>query len=302
MTTYNGDKFLKLQLDSILAQTVTDFELIVCDDNSFDSTWNILTEYSQKDKRIHIYRNEKNLGYVKNFEKSITLCSGDYIALSDQDDIWKKHHLEILMNNLKEATGVAGNAEIINSRGDVSKDTLSKREKYFNDGNSLDKLYRILFYGNPFQGASSLFKAELFQKALPIPKEVEYQDAWFNSFACCMNGFNFVNEVVNQYRIHESNASGNHKLSFFKQLKIALIRKSWKTDRLIYCNELLNRLPNMKENIKQVVLSAKFYHENRIARKKIVTILFTIRNYKKIYATNSYKQLFVRCIGILLKG
>ena len=74
MTTYNGERFLREQIDSILNQTYTDFELIICDDVSSDSTVDILNEYAQKDSRIHIIQNEKNLGFLKNFEKAIRIC------------------------------------------------------------------------------------------------------------------------------------------------------------------------------------------------------------------------------------
>ena len=88
MATYNGEKFLRYMLDSILSQTYQDIELIICDDNSSDSTCLILKEYEKNNSRIKLYFNESNLGFIKNFEKAISLCSGDYIALSDQDDIW----------------------------------------------------------------------------------------------------------------------------------------------------------------------------------------------------------------------
>lgn len=74
MTTYNGEKYLKEQIDSILNQTVSDFELIVCDDGSTDSTIDILNEYSKKDSRVHIFQNKNNLGVIKNFEKAIRIC------------------------------------------------------------------------------------------------------------------------------------------------------------------------------------------------------------------------------------
>ncbi len=302
MTTYNGEKYLREQIESILNQTIKDFELIICDDCSKDNTWKILEEYSQRDNRINVFRNESNIGFIKNFEKAISLCSGNFIALSDQDDVWEKNHLEVLLTNLKNASGVVGNAKIIDSEGNVKKETIAERERYFVDGNSSDKLFRILFYGNPFQGASSLFKRDLLLKALPIPSEVEYQDAWFNSFACCMNGLNFVDEVVNKYRIHGSNASGNHKTSFLKQVKIACYRNGWKTDRVVYCDELLKRIPNMSDDVKEIVFAAKSYHENRIRGKRLKTVIATIKNYKRIYATNSCKLLIPRCIGILLKG
>ena len=80
MATYNGEKYLRPQIESILDQTFKDFNLIICDDCSKDNTWKILEEYAQKDSRIKIIKNEKNLGYNKNFEKllgfvtSVTLC------------------------------------------------------------------------------------------------------------------------------------------------------------------------------------------------------------------------------------
>ena len=98
MATYNGGKYLREQLDSILTQTITDWELVVCDDCSKDSTVEILTSYQEQDDRIKIFVNEKNLGFKKNFEKAIGLCSGDYIALADQDDIWHENHLLIIID------------------------------------------------------------------------------------------------------------------------------------------------------------------------------------------------------------
>lgn len=98
MATYNGEKYIREQIDSILTQSVQDFEIVVCDDCSSDSTVKILREYEKKDSRIKIFVNEKNLGFLKNFEKAVSLCSGEKIAFSDQDDIWTKDHLDVLQN------------------------------------------------------------------------------------------------------------------------------------------------------------------------------------------------------------
>lgn len=117
MATYNGEKYLREQLDSILAQTIQDFELIVCDDCSTDSTVQILNEYVEKDSRIKVFVNAKNLGFRKNFEKAIGLCKGEYIALSDQDDIWMTEHLELLVDNIQNKDLIAGNSELIDSLG-----------------------------------------------------------------------------------------------------------------------------------------------------------------------------------------
>ena len=88
MATYNGETYIREQINSILNQTISDFELIICDDCSKDSTVEIIKRYKDKDKRITLVENEKNLGFKKNFEKAISYCKGDFIAFCDQDDIW----------------------------------------------------------------------------------------------------------------------------------------------------------------------------------------------------------------------
>src|SRR5574344_2136916 len=93
LPTYNGEKYLREQLDSIFNQTMVPEEIVVVDDRSTDSTIQILEEYKQK-YGLKYYINEQNLGYNKNFEKAITLCQGDYIALCDQDDVWLPEKIE----------------------------------------------------------------------------------------------------------------------------------------------------------------------------------------------------------------
>ena len=77
MATYNGERFIKEQIDSILRQTIQSIEIVICDDCSTDNTWEILQEYAKYDLRFKIYRNDTNLGFCKNFEKAISLCHGD---------------------------------------------------------------------------------------------------------------------------------------------------------------------------------------------------------------------------------
>ena len=102
MCIYNGEKYLKEQLDSIINQTYTNIELIIVDDCSFDKSREIVKEYKKKYDFIKLFENDSNLGLVKNFEKSISLCTGEYIALSDQDDIWEYSKLEKLINIIEK--------------------------------------------------------------------------------------------------------------------------------------------------------------------------------------------------------
>lgn len=101
MTTYNGERYLREQLDSIYNQTLQPDEVIVCDDNSQDGTLAILEEYCQK-KGLQYYKNTPALGVNENFYKAISLCSGDYISLSDQDDIWLPTKIEESYKKLYE--------------------------------------------------------------------------------------------------------------------------------------------------------------------------------------------------------
>ncbi len=92
IATYNGSLYLEEQLNSILMQKQSAHEIVVCDDGSTDATWSILSTYADKNPHIFkIFKNERQLGVIKNFEKAINLCSGDLIFLADQDDIWFDH-------------------------------------------------------------------------------------------------------------------------------------------------------------------------------------------------------------------
>ena len=102
MATYNGEVYLRKQLDSILHQSLPVDEIIICDDQSSDGTVDIIQEYIKQYPHIHLYQNEQNLGYKRNFKKALSLCSKEYIFLCDQDDIWdsdKVKEMVAIMNN-----------------------------------------------------------------------------------------------------------------------------------------------------------------------------------------------------------
>lgn len=101
LTTYNGERFLREQLDSLYKQTKLPDEVVVCDDNSSDDTISILEEYHKK-YGLKFYQNSSSLGVNANFFQAISLCNGDYICICDQDDIWKKNKIETLFNAIEE--------------------------------------------------------------------------------------------------------------------------------------------------------------------------------------------------------
>src|SRR6476661_6415310 len=89
LATYNGELFIEEQIKSILQQTYSPIELIIVDDASTDNTISIIQQFEASHSCIRLFTSERNVGYIKNFEKGMLLASGEYIALSDQDDIWE---------------------------------------------------------------------------------------------------------------------------------------------------------------------------------------------------------------------
>ena len=215
MTTYNGARYLREQLDSILKQTEQDFELVICDDCSSDDTIKILSEYAKKDSRIHFFKNKENLGFTKNFEKVISKCKGKYIALSDQDDICAPNHLSILLNFLNEGDYSlgGGNALLVDS------DNNDLGCKLINNNNLPEKredFEKMILYRNVFQGAALLFDKEILEKALPFPNNMKYHDWWLALIASEIKGVGYIDEPILRYRQHGNNVSGVHEKDSFK--------------------------------------------------------------------------------------
>lgn len=121
MPVYNGEKYVRNALDSILAQTFTDFELIVTDNASTDRTGEIVSQYAEKDGRIRYFRNEKNLGAAKNFNLGYELARGVYLKWCAHDDIISENFLEVLVKTLDEnedASLAFGQVVFIGSNGE----------------------------------------------------------------------------------------------------------------------------------------------------------------------------------------
>ena len=243
LASYNGSKFIREQLDSILAQTYQDFEVVICDDCSTDNTWQILGDYASTDNRIKIFENECNLGFKKNFEKAISLCSGEYIALSDQDDIWTKNHLEVLLTNLGDKSIAGGNAILVDAEGNSIGKKLNEVDDFtfFQE----DKfIYRIIFTSDPIQGGSMIMPKKFIKKCLPIPEKVKYHDAWFAACACFENGISYTFDVINNYRQHGNNitfsAHNKQQQGLIKRIysNYKKIKKGVDTDRFIYVESI----------------------------------------------------------------
>ena len=289
MATYNGEKYIKEQIDSILKQTVQDFEIVVCDDCSSDGTWFILEDYSNHDNRIKVFRNEGNLGFKKNFEKAIMLCQGDYVALSDQDDIWTTNHLEVLLNEMKDGVQIVCGRPLF---VDEQNKELPEKYDYFKMDRapiSNDDTARHVFLGrSTYQGASMLIRKSFFDVALPIPDEALYHDSWFAALACIMDGFVYIDKFIMRYRRLNSSVTYNDLyISAFRRFVRHTIHNNILPDRIIMIREIRERVPNMNSNQQKMLQKFETMHlrKNTILGR-IANLPYNLYHFRSIYAND----------------
>lgn len=289
MATYNGERYLRDQLDSIFLQTIPFVELVIVDDASTDGTWDIISEYAAKDNRIKSYRNEKNVGVTKNFEKALAYCTGDYIALSDQDDLWFPNHLEALAEEIGNNYFIAGDAEIANADGIPQGVKLSYCESC--DAvpkNDLKKAYAILFNKNSWYGSTMMIKKELLDKALPIPEINNLHDVWLSTLACFAGGgMKRSNRIIMYYRRHENSVTGN----IYRDPRIKNMLRRLKPYHMLGYRPLLtaairSRLANSltKKQIRVLNRADRYYRRRKTLLGRIRNLLFDILHFKSIYS------------------
>jgi glycosyltransferase involved in cell wall biosynthesis len=201
MCTFNGGLYLRQQLDSIIQQTYTNLEIVIVDDGSTDDTIAIIVEYLQKDGRIRFYQNEKNLGYNKNFEKAFQLCTAEYIAISDQDDIWGLNKIEAIMN-----ARTSDSVFIYSLSRDFWGDTPERGEenkpiRYY-EGSMPAKLA----FDSPIHGHACMFHSSLLKKAMPFPPDV-YYDWWLSMVASATGKVSCIKQTFTYHRISGQNSS-----------------------------------------------------------------------------------------------
>lgn len=285
LATYNGERFLRRQLDSLLAQSVPFDELVVCDDCSTDSTADILREYAARDLRIKVTVNDRNLGFRSNFEKALRLCSGDLIALCDQDDIWLPGHLEILRDNIGDNLLIAGASMLCDNECEPHGVTLAHAKNFDRRSATPAQVFRfVAFYQNPFQGAAMMMRRDFLRYALPIPKEVKFHDVWFVHLASLMERFTFTTIPVILYRIHGNNASGEHRKTTRLKTPVGhLLKHELGTNRQEVISALCDRSDLFSDASKRLLDEAKTYYSSRSLGRRLSNLLFELKHFNDIY-------------------
>ncbi|WP_439555659.1 glycosyltransferase family 2 protein [Dyadobacter sp.] len=201
LCVYNGERFLREQLNSLINQSYENKEIIAVDDNSTDGSWDILLEYQQQYPFIHLYKNEVNIGYSKNFEKALQFCNGTYIALSDQDDIWHPEKLLQLIREIGNHQLVYHDSNFIDENGATLNKKMSDVINLY-DG---DQPAVFLLF-NCVSGHSCLFRKDLLKHILPFNPNF-FHDHWIAYVAANLGTIHCVRESLVDYRQHFSNST-----------------------------------------------------------------------------------------------
>jgi glycosyltransferase, family 2 len=210
MATYNGETYIREQIDSIINQTYKNWVLLVRDDNSKDNTVSIIEEYEQKDSRIRLLRDKKgNLGFVRNFEELMANSLEDFIMFSDQDDYWIENriekYIEIITNlsseDMKKPLLIHSNSFI------CDKELNIKKEKFISNC-AEDKEFDIVFFNYIVQGSTALINRKLVNLALPFSSKVTLHDRYLHLLAEFLGKRIFLNQSLMKYRQHDNNKIG----------------------------------------------------------------------------------------------
>ncbi|MDF2553891.1 MAG: kfoC 1 [Chryseobacterium sp.] len=204
MASYNGEQYIKNQISSILEQLTQDDELIIVDDCSSDSTVEIIKAFTALS--IKLYHNNINIGYVKTFEKAVSLSKNNIICLADQDDIWIKGRLELLYQTLKKENVlvVASNFQVKNESQNNVKFLKLKHE---DSKDLLGNIKRIFLGRSAYYGCTMMIDRKIFKYILPFPIYTEAHDLWIAMTANLLKSIYHLNDNTLVYRVHQNNSS-----------------------------------------------------------------------------------------------
>lgn len=210
IATHNGEKYIKEQLDSILSQLSFSDEIVISDDGSTDSTLEIIKNFN--DSRVKIFSQTSPKGLLSheyatlNFENALKNAKGDFIFLSDQDDVWVDNKVDVSMNYLKEYDYIVSDAFVTDAELNMISETrFTKEEKiHFNK-------YLAVILSTPYQGSCAAFKRCVLNKAIPFPKGTQSHDRWIGNVAAFYFKYKIIPERLIYYRRHELTTSNSFR-------------------------------------------------------------------------------------------
>jgi rhamnosyltransferase len=230
---YNGEKYIGNQLDSLLAQTYTDWKLFIRDDGSTDQTVSIINKYRARDNRICLLHNsEKNLGSCQNFATLLSISRNQfqYIMFCDQDDFWLPFKIEETLTHMRDVEAHYGKETplLVYTNFQYVDDHLKviESKKKFNSTKVSKLRFANLLAQNPAYGCTMMLNKQLAAIAGVIPLQAENHDYWIALVASALGEIAYLNKRTILYRQHNSNISTNYNSSsFIKRFKRILLQR-----------------------------------------------------------------------------
>ena len=253
MSTYNGEKFIREQLDSILNQSYKNIDLIVRDDGSKDKTVEIIKEYQEKHKNIKLYEGQ-NLGFVKSFFELLKLAEADYYAYADQDDIWIENKIELAVNSLNKLDDQKPNMAFGNS------DYYNENMEFIGYGEK-NKEYSFLssLFACVGQGMTMTVNKKTRDMIIEnMPKSCFFHDWWTYIVCVALGNVAYDNVTTVKYRRRKENATSEGQ-GYFRLLV-------WRIKHLLVGDGM--------KDIKQQMVNFReyYYHQLSDENKKIIKI------------------------------
>lgn len=208
MAVYNGEEFLREQIDSILIQLRDMDELVISYNNSIDNTLGLIQNYAKLDTRIKIYYCNKK-GVLSNFENAISKCTNDLIFLSDQDDIWKRNKISEIVPLFqdKNVLGVCHNKIYVDKNLKFLDKEINKKDKEKLKKNTIKLKFIKILIKNNVQGSCLAFRRDCVKYILPFPLDIPMHDSWIGSILTIKGDLIYINKQLLLYRMHEHNVS-----------------------------------------------------------------------------------------------
>jgi glycosyltransferase involved in cell wall biosynthesis len=280
LATYNGEKYLAEQLDSIIAQNYSNWRLLISDDGSFDKTLAIIEKYTKADERILLVNNIRQGGVVRNFSKALEFVTSNYIMFSDQDDYWLPEKISHLKRILEEKEKLMGALPLlVFSDLIVVDEDLKILMPSFFIGTGWRPTYnfdtRFLLWRSTVYGCTVMFNKSLYDVAVPFDPDVTMHDQWFALIASLKGQVIYSKESHVYYRQHANNVVGAKERTFFARLKGFFTSISKIKNAALLTNRTVIRLYGEKEKI--------FLYKLKFVKKNIKPYFHTAKIYSVFF-------------------
>lgn len=220
LATFNGERYLKSQLNSIINQRLLPYEIIIIDDCSTDNTLNTISNFNFFEIKVKIIKNGINLGPIANFKKGISLAKGDFIALCDQDDIWLPSKLEVSLENIlklnqNKACAVYSDLTLIDEDNNLMAQSLHKLWNI--NPEKFD--FFLLLNSNVVTGCTLMFNKEMQFLIKKMPINILMHDYWIGLIGYSLGEIKYINDSTILYRHHSGSYTSKIPRSFIGQFK-----------------------------------------------------------------------------------